>query len=490
MQYDELEAMRRHHPAWRLLQAQHAPLVLSFLGAVFVQENVRSIAAGDLAARLDDELYHLNDRLGAGTFPRRAEAYLDDWAAADAGWLRKYYPTGSAVAHFDATSDLEKAYAWVTSLRARSFVGTESRLATVFDLLEQMALGAERDPQVRLADLEQRRHELDLQIERARAGQIDVLDATGLRDRYQQFTSTAQALLSDFREVEDNFRTLDRGLRERVATWAGSKGELLDDVLGSRSSIAESDQGRSFHAFYDFLLSQSRQEQFVELLNRVHAMPELGPVDARMAHVHFDWLEAGERTQATVRLLSEQLRRFLDDQVWLENRRVVELLRGIEAKALLLRDHGAPALMVAMDATSPSITLPMERPLYTAPDKAPIDSGGVERDEGEVDTSLLFEQVYVDPAPLSLAVRQALQSRDQISLSDLIEHRPLELGLAELVTYLSLDDPGFEVVFDEAHRRSVSWIDLDGQHRRATVPSVTFSRSGTPAPSDAGGFSR
>ncbi|HST83227.1 MAG TPA: DUF3375 domain-containing protein [Kineosporiaceae bacterium] len=481
MQYDELEAMRRHHPAWRLLQAQHAPLILSFLGAVFIDENVRSISAFDLAIRLDDQLYHLNDQLGAGTFPRRAEAYLDDWAAPESGWLRKYYPAGSGVAHFDATADLEKAHTWVTSLRARAFVGTESRLATVFDLLEQMAHGGESDPEVRLADLEQRRRELDLQIERARAGHVDLLDATGLRDRYQQFTSTAHALLSDFREVEENFRALDRGLRERVATWNGSKGELLDDVLGSRSSIAESDQGRSFHAFYDFLLSQSRQEQFIELLNRVHAMPELAPVDARMSHVHYDWLEAGERTQATVRLLSEQLRRFLDDQVWLENRRVVELLHGIEAKALQLRDIGPVTLQVEMAATGPSIVLPMERPLYTAQEKAPIASAGVERDREEVDTSLLFEQIYVDPVPLGLAVRQMLQERDQIGLDELIEHRPLELGLAELVTYLSLEDPDFDVVFDETQRRTVTWVDADGVQRRARVPVVTFTRSGARA---------
>jgi hypothetical protein len=288
--------------------------------------------------------------------------------------------------------------------------------------------------------------------------------------------------------VEDNFRTLDRGLRERVATWGGSKGELLDDVLGSRSSIAESDQGRSFHAFYDFLLSQARQEQFVDLLNRVHAMPELGPVDARMSHVHYDWLEAGERTQATVRLLSEQLRRFLDDQVWLENRRVVELLRGIEAKALTLRDHGPVSLHVPMDASSPAVALPMERPLYTAIEKAAINSDGIERDDGDVDTSLLFEQIHVDPAPLSLAVRQILQDRDQIGLDELVEGRPLELGLAELVTYLSLDDPDFEIVFDESQRRTVSWVDPAGIPRRATVPSVTFCRSGAGVPADRGGW--
>jgi hypothetical protein len=478
MQFDELVAMRQHHPAWRLLRAEHAPLILSFLGKVFIEENVRSIAAADLAAQLDDVLFHLNEQLGPGTFPRRAEAYLDDWAANDAGWLRKFYPPGTETAHFDATADLEKAHAWVSSLRARDFVGTESRLATVFDLLEQMALGGESDPQVRLADLERRRDELDRQIQRARDGVVDVLDPTALRDRYQQFTSTARALLSDFREVETNFRTLDRALRERVATWGGSKGELLDDIVGSRSSIAESDQGRSFHAFYDFLLSQARQEQFVDLLNRVHAMPELGPVDTRMSHVHHDWLEAGERTQATVRLLSEQLRRFLDDQVWLENRRVVELLRSIETRALNLREHAPVRLSVPMDATSPTVNLPMERPLYTVITKAPITSVGVERETDSVDSSLLFEQVYVDPAPLSLTVRQLLQTRTQIGLVELLENRPLELGLAELVTYFSLEDPDFEVVFDETQRRTVTWTDEDGVQRRATVPAVTFARSG------------
>jgi hypothetical protein len=64
---------------------------------------------------------------------------------------------------------------------------------------------------------------------------------------------------------------------------------------------------------------------------------ELRP-DARTRRVHYDWLEAGEHTQRTVAYLSQQLRRFLDDQAWLENRRIMDILRGIEAKALAVRD--------------------------------------------------------------------------------------------------------------------------------------------------------
>ena len=61
------------------------------LSRVFVEENVCSIPATELAGRLDDELYAHNERVPY-SFPKPAKAYLDDWAAAESGWLRKYYP--------------------------------------------------------------------------------------------------------------------------------------------------------------------------------------------------------------------------------------------------------------------------------------------------------------------------------------------------------------------------------------------------------------
>jgi hypothetical protein len=481
--FDRVEALRRQHPAWRLLRADNAALVISFLGQLFVTENVRSMPFSELASRLDDVLHDLNTRLGEGAFPREAEAYLDEWARPEAGWLRKYYPTGSQVAHVDVTSDLQRAHSWIEGLQPRDFVGTESRLGVALKLLEEMTVGAETDPQLRLRDLERRRVELDRQIERARAGDIDVLDPTALRDRYQQFCAIAQGLLADFREVEENFRLLDRRLREKVATWSGTKAGLLDDVLGDRMSITESDQGRTFHAFYDFLLSPARQERFEELLLQVQAMEELGSPDPRMARVHHDWLEAGERTQATVRLLSEQLRRFLDDRAWLEGRRVGELVRGIEGTALALRTHGEVALTMDLDDVRPGVSLPMERPLYTVPERNVLDGSAIDVGHAELDPVLLFDQVYVDPVPLAGAVRRSLQARSQVSLGDVVAGRPLEFGLAELVTYLTLDDSAFELVFDEAERETVTWTDDGGAQRRATLPMVIYVRNGsTPAP--------
>jgi hypothetical protein len=362
--FDEIAWLRANSPAWRLLRADNAPLVLSFLNQVFVEENVRSIPATELASRLDDELYALNQRTPK-SFPKPAKAYLDDWASPESGWLRKYYLEGTDEPHFDATPAVEKALQWVRALGERDFVGTESRLNTIFDLLRQIVFGTETDPRARIEELRRQQRRLDDEIARIEVGDLGLLDSSGVRDRYQQFAATARELLSDFREVEDNFRRLDRQLREKITGWQGGKGELLDDVLGSRESIAGSDQGRSFQAFHDFLLSQARQEELSGLLAKVDELAgSTAERDPRLKNVHYDWLDAARSTQATVRQLSEQLRRFLDDQVWFENRRVIDLLRGIEARALQLRDDGTADLTMEIDDDAPTVRLPMERPLY------------------------------------------------------------------------------------------------------------------------------
>jgi len=41
---------------------------------------------------------------------------------------------------------------------------------------------------------------------------------------------------------------------------------LLDDILGNRDVISDSDQGKSFRAIWDFLMSPDRQSELTELI--------------------------------------------------------------------------------------------------------------------------------------------------------------------------------------------------------------------------------
>ena len=480
--FTTLDLMRQTHPAWRLLRSDHAPLIASFLHRVFLAPNVRSISQADLAEALEDELFALREQLGSDSFPKSALEYLNDWAAADRGWLRKFYLPNSDEPYFDLTASAEKAIVWLTTLTERSFVGTESRLLTLFELLKQMAEGSERDPRTRVAELQRRRNEVDAEIARVLGGDIPVLDDTALKDRFQQFVQLARDLLADFREVEGNFRKLDRTVRERIALWEGSKGALLEEIMGERDAIADSDEGRSFRAFWDFLMSSRRQGELTSLLERVLNLPAISALEpgARIRRVHYDWLDAGEHTQRTVAELSKQLRRFLDDQAWLENRRIMDILHSIEAKALGLRDSPPAGEVMTISDTAADIELPMERPRYTPTAKPRFLDADLEEGDSDVDATALFCQVEVDKAALAANIRQALQTRSQITLTELCNLYPLRHGLAELVTYLQLSSDGFKSAVEESSSDLVIWhtTGADGQSRlkRARVPRVIFVR--------------
>jgi molybdopterin-guanine dinucleotide biosynthesis protein A len=481
--YNTLELLRQNHPAWRLLNSPHVSLVASFLHRVYVAPNVRVMAQADLAEALEDELFVLRERQGSDFFPKAALDYLNDWANTDKGWLRKFYQPGSDEPYFDLTPATEKAIAWLSTLTERAFVGTESRLLTLFELLKQMSDGSETDPQARMAELHKRRDEIDAEIARIAAGDIPLLDDTAVKDRFQQFTRLARELLADFREVEHNFRGLDRRVRERIALWQGSKGALLEDIMGERDAIADSDQGRSFRAFWDFLMSSRRQEELSALLDRVLSLPpvaELKP-DARTRRVHYDWLEAGEHTQRTVARLSQQLRRFLDDRAWLENRRIMDILRQIETRALSVREQPPAGEFMSVADSAASIDLPMERPLHTPAVKTAIAAITLEAGDEELDAGALYAQVLIDKARLTRHIRQSLQASSQVTLRELCERQPLQHGLAELVTYLQLTGEQFKTVVDEETTETVVWqgrrADGTAQARRARLPRVIFVRT-------------
>lgn len=476
--HSSLDLLRRDHPSWRLLLADSAPLVMSFLHRVFIEPNVRSVPGPELASLLDDELHGLREQHGQERYPRSAADYLDEWANEDHRWVRKYYPQGSDEPAFDLTPATEKALEFVGSLERPQRVSTESRLLTVLELLRQLALGTETDPAAHLADLERRRAKLDEEIARVRTGRVETMDAARVQDRFLALSATARELLADFREVDQGFRDLDRATRERIATWAGGKGALLDEVLGSRDVIGESAQGRSFRAFWDFLMSPPLQEELAAGLERILALPavrELDP-DPRLARIHHDWLAAGDVTQRTVAQLSAQLRRFLDEQASLETRRIGQLVRSIEEHAIAIRESPPVGVVAEVDDFGPELRLPLERPLFEPPFRPVFAGGAIEGALENVPADALFDQRYVDRAALRERLASVLQHRSQVSLSEVLAAHPLERGLAELVTWFAIaaDDPG--ALIDSERTQPVEWEDAQGVRRRASVPTVIFTR--------------
>ena len=118
----------------------------------------------------------------------------------------------------------------------------------------------------------------------------------------------------------------------------------------------------------------------------------------------------------------------------------------------------------------------MERPLYRRTRTTALDGGPIEADLDDIDSSAMFDQLHVDRDALLETVLAQLGPAGQVALDRLLEEVPLEQGLAELVGYLSLREPGIETVFDEDTRRLATWTDESHSKRVADMPRVLFTR--------------
>ena len=474
-QHDELAAQRRGHPAWRLLVAENAPLVLGFLDRVFLSPNVRQMAGPDLVETLEDHLFVLR-RGDPDSYPKPAEAYLADWSDAKTGWLRKSYPGSSDVPHYAPTSAVETAATFVRALGRREFLGTASRLLTVRNLLREITPGAATDPEVRLAALQRQREEIDAQIDAIRSGADGGLDDTAIRERFTQAVTTARELLGDLREVEENFRALDREVRLRATTWSGPRGEFLKTVFGTAAEIGASDQGRSWRAFWEHLLSARQQEELDELLAAVRDVPALaGGGDQIEQLLREELFIAADDTQRTVASLSAQLRRFLDERTWSEGRRIHEVIRTTLAAALEVRDLDVRDLGSRLPSMRAEIALPLERPLHTPRAKQRFNSTATTEDDDIAADALtdLFDVTHIDLAVLRVAVAETVTANGgYATLAQVIGAHPLTEGLAELVGYLQVSDD--EATLHTDRRETVEWVDEEGRRRRADVPLILF----------------
>jgi hypothetical protein len=476
MEYEYLVRLR-NHPSWRLLTADSSPFILGFFHLAFIKTNRRAIPAVELIDKLDDYLFHLRGIYGDNIFPRPPKEYLDAWSGEEHAFLRKYYPPSGDEPEYDLTPASEKVFEWLSSLEQKQFVGAESRLLTIFRLLREISREAVIDPEERIRDLEAQKKEIETEIALLKKGQLRPMDRTRIRERFLQADETARRLLSDFRQIEENFRKLDRETRERIATSELPKGRLLDEIFGEEDAIRGSDQGRSFQAFWTFLMSPASQEELDRLLEQVLNLPEISGVtpDEGLRRIRFRLLEAGEKVDKTCGLLVEQLRRFLDDQAWMENKRIMEIIHGIERISVELKP--APPQQrdfIMIDDLRPDMDLAMDRGLFRPPVNPEVDDDP-ETGMGDFETPALYNRHYIEEQTLRDRIRTALRGRSQISLEELLMMHPVEKGLSEVIAYLDIacrDDHG---VVDTSIARVVQWKDADGRIKKARMPEVIFT---------------
>ena len=119
------------------------------------------------------------------------------------------------------------------------------------------------DKDKRLQLLEGRKVEVEQQIKRLRMGEyVKVFEEYEIVPRFNSLNKLAKELLSDFKEVDDNFKTIIKEIYLRQTDSSLKKGAILQYTFDALDQLKDSPQGKSFYAFWEFLLSRELQQEW------------------------------------------------------------------------------------------------------------------------------------------------------------------------------------------------------------------------------------
>src|SRR6202012_2174214 len=372
MPIPELSYLFETAPSVQIIRMRNAQWVIPFLFKAFKSENILSLPEPALISLLAEELRnHSEDiedleesRIEFGEDEEsRARKYL---AGGVQKRLRQDFPDDDAATHYQLSAHSEKLFQWLQNLEKRQFVGKESRFRFLFQTLREMVEYTEDDTVRRLEELKNRKAEIDKEIKSIEMGhKTEIYTNAQLRERLDWFTRLSHELLSDFREVEDNFKYIHRQIVEQHTRAEANKGAIVGYSFEAYDSLRKSDQGKSFYAFWDFLVSRAGQEEWRQLTDQLLQLLQDRSIDGDgdfVQNIKSLLLQQGRSVYEANDRMAEKLSRIITEKEIARHRRLRRQIGQIKELVLQFMDGEPPACGMVLDEPEP-IRMNMERRL-------------------------------------------------------------------------------------------------------------------------------
>ncbi|QEG43103.1 DUF3375 family protein [Roseimaritima ulvae] len=495
MEMERVLAYLEASPTVRLLRADQGAYVLFFLRQTLKltgEDSAISMSHDDLLHQLSIFQENLQND-GYDVLSGTPDRYLREWS--DAGWLRRFLPADSSGPSYQLTRYAEDAIQFVDAglSRQHRMVGTESRLRLVIDTLTDLVRGSSADPGRRLQSLLAERERSDREIEAIRGGApVDTYHLAQVRERFNTAVDLLKTLQGDFRAVEDRFEEIAREVTRSAFDLERGRGEILAGALDAEDLVKQQDEGVSFDAFVSFLFSPQAQTRLRETISEVLSLEALANDRGGIEHIRTmvpNLLAEAENVLRQTGRLSQTLRRLLDSESTGHRRRTAEVLKDIRTLAAKLKQSGdatnepVPQPIGLQVQTSSGVDSPFARPFWT-----PAETFDIAPQVHEVDLETVQRQAR------KLAGMQRLQwdrmrdliqrltdSLPTVALSQLLRHRPPQVGVIELVGWLQIaHEDGHRIDRDSMETITVTTKDPVSERSstvRVRVPLVTFYRT-------------
>ena len=484
----EISYLFESAPSIQIIRMRNAQWVIPFLFKAFKTENKLTLPEPALINLLAEELRHHSEevedleeaRIEFGEDEEsRARKYLLNWVQKR---LLQDFPDSEAVTQYQLSAYSEKLFQWLQSLEKKQFVGTESRFRFLFQTLREMVEYTEDDATKRLEELKNRKAEIDKEIKKIEMGfQPEIYTNAQLRERLEWFTRLSHELLSDFREVEDNFKYIHRHIVEQHTRAEINKGAIVGYAFEAYDALRQSDQGKSFYAFWDFLVSRAGQEEWRILTDQLMQLLQDRSIESDgdfVQNIKSLLLQQGRSVYEANDKMAEKLSRIITEKEIARHRRLRQQIGSIKELVFQFMEEEAPPCGLKLAAYTP-IRMNLERKLNLVERQgSPVikqPANALEKIEDLERFGRLLNTTHIDKKRLWQKVEQALMEKTTATLSEIIETAGLDNGVAEVISYFSfLREKASRVQFMQ---EITELIPLNAEKTQfIEVPYLLFSR--------------
>lgn len=483
MKYSEIKNLVKYSAAFKLFKKEYAGFIIFFLNSIFKEEDRLTISAEDMELRLADMVEEYREKkLLVDEMLQSPDYYINEWS--NDGLIRKYYDETSGEFQVELTPETESVIQWIFDIRKiekKEVVGTKSRFLNIFHLLSELVEETVSEPEEKVKRLEQEKLRIEKEIERIKSGgNVKTFEKAEFVEQYKFALKEAYELVADFRQIERNFSDITKQAQNNYLNQIATRGDVLSYVLDADKELMQSDQGKSFKAFWQFLQSPSQQEELERIISILYRKPEIREVDEEEFFRKFKklLLDSGKKVNRATEKMADQIRKALSDRSLQENRRIKDIIAEIKSLALqqnkLLQSRADFFILEAL----PEAYLPLERPLWEKKDKTLRTEEPEAADQDEMTEEMLatlMNQNAINLDELLENIDSFLKYKPETSLKEILEKYPLKKGLEELVTYIWLaTQKGKHSIIPETEE-TFEIITKDGEKAEVKFPLTVFN---------------
>jgi len=444
---ENINKILNESPSLELLQTKHRNLTIPFFVHAF-KKSETSHSQKVFESILVDYLQHINyieeseDLLiNTESLEIKAKRKIKEWRGA--GFLNQYIIDDGTIL-YDLSQYSLRSLDWIADQKRTEFVGTDSKFKSVYEKIKDILEYTDDNLIKRKQILEERKLTIQHQIDQLEAGEAVLLyDEREIIEHFQDLLRTAKDLLIDFNEVEENFIRISKDVYSKYSSNQLPKEEILNLTFTALQELKNSNQGKSFYAFWKFLLDTDYQEDWSKLTNELYSRLEQKNIpheDTFLKNLKQNLNQAALKVTGANTKMASKVARIIRDSG--TNQKITKQLLSDIKKLLskISKQSIVPDIGIELDA-KPVFILPLEPGLtskikeeiiYT---KRPVTADDDHTKAKSINT--LYENSGIDRLVLRKRIADVIKDKDQTTLEEIINiYGGIKEGLPELFGYI------------------------------------------------------